>query len=62
MKNKIILTEKEIRNKFLDFFASKGHEIAIYLQKIKYQFMEHTTKINLLLKTKKNLTLTKMKY
>jgi len=27
MKNKIILTEKEIRNKFLDFFASKGHEI-----------------------------------
>ena len=27
MKNKIILTEKEIRNKFLDFFASIGHEI-----------------------------------
>lgn len=27
MKNKIILTEKEIRKKFLDFFASKGHEI-----------------------------------
>ena len=27
MNSKSILTEKEIRNKFLDFFASKGHQI-----------------------------------
>ncbi|MBT6250562.1 MAG: hypothetical protein HOI81_00795, partial [Nitrosomonadales bacterium] len=27
MIKKNILSEKEIRNKFLDFFASKGHEI-----------------------------------
>ena len=27
MNNKPTLTEKEIRNKFLDFFASKGHQI-----------------------------------
>jgi len=27
MNNKSTLTEKEIRNKFLDFFASKGHQI-----------------------------------